>query len=92
MSEKRANGTNSLPIGEIMQAFFQLDGPTQQEVREQVQRLTVQRYGDRFRCRLCLLRLWRRRRRRGLVLSFSAGRPAWRRWRDSRAARLRRWW
>jgi DNA-binding XRE family transcriptional regulator len=40
MSAKLSNGNNPLKISEILQAFFQLDAGTQQQVQEQVKRLS----------------------------------------------------
>ena len=39
MSAIRSTGNNSLKISEILQAFFQLDECTQQQIQEQVKRL-----------------------------------------------------
>jgi DNA-binding XRE family transcriptional regulator len=39
MSAKRSNGKNLQRIGEILEAFFQLDARTQREVHEQLKRL-----------------------------------------------------
>ena len=40
MSVKRLIDTDPLKISEVLQAFFRLDAPTQQEIQEQVKRLS----------------------------------------------------